>query len=114
MKLIARFRKGKVHRFLAHLQLRIEIGRSPVSVTIILHQIFRQGSLIVLFELEVDKRQAPAVDNLEARFKKTLQEEIEKGTTGAFRGLKIDENALQLTGIKQRIGFVKENIIQGA
>ncbi|CAN7988240.1 unnamed protein product [Ixodes hexagonus] len=57
---------------------------------------FRQGSLIVLFELEIDKQRTPATGNLETKFKKTLQEEIEKGPMGAFGNLKIDEDAIEL------------------
>ncbi|XP_040354377.1 uncharacterized protein LOC121045539 [Ixodes scapularis] len=62
---------------------------------------FRQGSLIVLFELEIDKRRTPTANNLETKFKKTLQEEIEKGPMGAFGNLKIDENAIQLTEMSE-------------
>ncbi|KAH6929036.1 hypothetical protein HPB50_022495 [Hyalomma asiaticum] len=58
---------------------------------------FRQGSLIVLFELEVDKRRTPAVADLESEFRETLRREVEKGPLGAFGQLKIDRNAIEMT-----------------
>ncbi|KAH7947901.1 hypothetical protein HPB52_016726 [Rhipicephalus sanguineus] len=59
---------------------------------------FRQGSLIVLFELEVDKRRTPAVADLESEFRETLRREAEKGPRGAFGHLKIDRNTIEMTG----------------
>ncbi|KAG0430350.1 hypothetical protein HPB47_022779 [Ixodes persulcatus] len=82
------------------IQLQAAYRKSPQlnsSLSKVTIYAFRQGSLIVLFELEIDKRRTPTVDNLETKFKKTLQEEIEKGPMGAFGNLKIDENAIQLT-----------------
>ncbi|XP_049527910.1 LOW QUALITY PROTEIN: uncharacterized protein LOC119462121 [Dermacentor silvarum] len=62
---------------------------------------FRQGSLIVLFELEVDKRHTPAVADLESEFRQTLRREAEKGPRGAFGQLKIDWNAIQMTEMSE-------------
>ncbi|XP_065305444.1 uncharacterized protein [Dermacentor albipictus] len=58
---------------------------------------FRRGSLIVLFELEVDKRHTPAAADLESEFRETLRREAEKGARGAFGQLRIDWNAIQMT-----------------
>ncbi|KAL1416188.1 hypothetical protein MTO96_006451 [Rhipicephalus appendiculatus] len=58
---------------------------------------FRQGSLIVLFELEIDKRRTPSVADLESEFRETLRREAEKGPRGAFGHLKIDRNAIEMT-----------------
>nr|XP_037280549.1 uncharacterized protein LOC119173869 [Rhipicephalus microplus] len=58
---------------------------------------FRQGSLIVVFELEVDKHHTPSVVDLESEFRETLRREAEKGPHGAFGHLKIDQNTIEMT-----------------
>ncbi|XP_077488026.1 uncharacterized protein LOC144098930 [Amblyomma americanum] len=74
---------------------------------------FRQGSLVVLFELEVDRRHTPAVADLECEFRETLKREAEKGPLGAFGPLKIDRNAIQLTEMSDNSLLPPDGIADG-